>query len=95
MMLDDAARGGPCDGVMACDMTDDPADGGALQTAFGGSDRWKRGEGCGYERSDDELVHVDPHERPVATKPRWTRKVATWFRATGGLWIERQRAPCA
>jgi hypothetical protein len=60
MMLDDAARGGPCDGVMASDVTDHPAHGGALQTAFGGSNPWKRGEGCGHEDSDDELVHVDP-----------------------------------
>jgi hypothetical protein len=68
MMLDDAARGGPGDGVMACDVTDDPADGSALQTAFGGSDPWKRGEGCGHEEGNDELVHVDPLERPFGIK---------------------------
>jgi hypothetical protein len=77
MMLDDAARGGPGDGVMAGYVTDDPAYGGALQTAFGGSDPWKRGEGYCHEESDNELVHVDPRERPVALKPRSTCKVAT------------------
>jgi hypothetical protein len=58
MMLDDASRGGAHDCVMACDVTHDPTDGRAFQAAFGGSDPWKRGEGCGDQESDHDVAHM-------------------------------------
>jgi hypothetical protein len=76
MMLDDASRGGPGDGVMACDVTHDPTGGRAFQTAFGGSDPWKRGEGCGDQESDHDVAHMKLLRATVVIKPLSRRKVA-------------------
>jgi hypothetical protein len=58
MMLDDASRCGAHDCVMARDVTYNPTDGRAFQTAFGGSDPWKRREGRGDQENDHNVAHM-------------------------------------
>jgi hypothetical protein len=57
-MLDNASRGGAHDCVMARDVTHYPTDGCAFQTAFGGSDPWKRCKGRGDQENDHKVAHV-------------------------------------
>jgi hypothetical protein len=58
MMLDNASRGGAHDCVMACYVTHYPTDGRTFQTAFGGSDPWKRRKGRGDQESDHKIAHM-------------------------------------
>jgi hypothetical protein len=77
MMLDDASRGGAHDCVMACYVTHYPTDSRAFQTAFGGSDPWKRRKGCGDQESDHKVAHTKtPSTYRVLIKPLRRRKVA-------------------
>jgi hypothetical protein len=76
MMLNDASRGCPYDGVPARNVTDHAPDGRALQAAFCGSDAWKQCKRRGEYKSDNTFAHFsDSYETRCTQNPSGPQKL--------------------